>query len=113
MSIQLRCVLLFATLLLFISQGCQPESSSGTTQGTEDSDSTDIVINVPEGYELEELYVPSDHNMGTWVSLAEDDQGRMYAGDQHGHRQQHECDHQRTYQPGNQQTPPRITHHIE
>ncbi|NND05080.1 MAG: c-type cytochrome [Saprospiraceae bacterium] len=76
---------LLALFVIAFSQGCDPSTSDSVVQTNEETDSSAIVINVPDGFELEELYVPSDHNMGTWVSLAEDDQGRMYAGDQHGH----------------------------
>ncbi|MDX1666774.1 MAG: c-type cytochrome [Saprospiraceae bacterium] len=44
----------------------------------------EISFNLPAGFELEELYCPSCHEQGSWVALAEDDRGRMYASDQHG-----------------------------
>lgn len=40
--------------------------------------------NIPEGFELEELYRPSTHDQGTWVSLAEGQNGLFYACDQRG-----------------------------
>jgi len=43
-----------------------------------------IQYNVPEGYRLEVLYAPKDHEHGSWVSLAEAPDGQLYASDQWG-----------------------------
>lgn len=40
--------------------------------------------NIPEGFELEQLYHPSAHDQGTWVALAEGENGLFYACDQRG-----------------------------
>ncbi len=71
----LRGLILLLLIPFFIS--CSEESN-------EDAEKEEIVYNVPEGFELEELFVPSDHDMGTWVSLAEGENGIMYACDQFG-----------------------------
>lgn len=51
---------------------------------TEKEEEKPIVIDVPEGFELEDLYTPSDHNRGSWVSLTEGEDGVLYACDQYG-----------------------------
>lgn len=70
--------LLSAGLALLFS--CQPGDRS---QGSSDQAST-ISYNLPEGYELEVLYAPKEHQHGSWVSLAEAPGGIMYASDQWG-----------------------------
>ncbi|NND35405.1 MAG: hypothetical protein HKN76_22650, partial [Saprospiraceae bacterium] len=72
----------YACLLiaLFLLPGCSPGETSDN--GEEDED--EIVITVPDGFELDELFRPSDHDMGTWVALAEGPDDRFYASDQFG-----------------------------
>ena len=41
-------------------------------------------VKLPPGFEATLLYTPSDHEQGSWVSLANDDQGRLIASDQYG-----------------------------
>ncbi|GLR18947.1 hypothetical protein GCM10007940_35630 [Portibacter lacus] len=41
-------------------------------------------ISIPEGFVIEKLYTPSDHEQGSWVSITKDDTGRFYASDQFG-----------------------------
>ena len=43
-----------------------------------------ISFNLPAGFELEELYSPSDHEQGSWVSLAQGPGDLIYACDQYG-----------------------------
>tara|TARA_R110002167_G_scaffold36686_18_gene115909 strand:- start:3174 stop:5729 length:2556 start_codon:yes stop_codon:yes gene_type:complete len=43
-----------------------------------------IAFNLPTGFELEELYHPSAHGQGSWVSLAQSEEGVIYACDQYG-----------------------------
>ncbi len=43
-----------------------------------------IEFELPADFELEELYSASDHDQGTWVSLAEGPKGIMFACDQRG-----------------------------
>ena len=43
------------------------------------------VPNLPAGFSYDLLYSPSVAEQGTWVSLTFDDQGRLYASDQHGY----------------------------
>ena len=47
-------------------------------------ESEEIMLTIPEGFELEELFRPSDHKLGTWVSLAEGHNNQMFACDQWG-----------------------------
>lgn len=72
--------LLFYLALFFIAlSGCSLEKK---TAGEEEK--KPIVINVPDGFELEELYIPSEADRGSWVSLTEGEDGIMYACDQYG-----------------------------
>ncbi|MDF1824989.1 MAG: DUF1080 domain-containing protein [Verrucomicrobiales bacterium] len=41
-------------------------------------------IKVPEGFEVELLYSVPGGDQGSWVALANDDKGRIYASDQYG-----------------------------
>jgi putative heme-binding domain-containing protein len=41
-------------------------------------------ITIPEGFEIEKLYSPGEHEQGSWVSMTKDDKGRLYASDQYG-----------------------------
>ena len=41
-------------------------------------------LSLPEGFAYDFIYSPSEANNGTWVALAFDDTGRLYASDQHG-----------------------------
>ncbi len=77
-------LLLICCSFLFFG-ACSSDIENPDQSEQELADSTELVLNIPDEYELEELFVPSNHDMGTWVSLAEGPGGRMYAGDQHGH----------------------------
>ncbi|MGB5554199.1 MAG: c-type cytochrome [Flavobacteriaceae bacterium] len=44
----------------------------------------EIGINVPDGFQLEELYSPSKNDQGSWVALAQGPGNTMYACDQYG-----------------------------
>ncbi|MDA0196366.1 MAG: c-type cytochrome [Bacteroidetes bacterium] len=44
----------------------------------------EIQISVPDGFELEDLYSPSENDQGSWVSMAEGPNGLFYACDQYG-----------------------------
>lgn len=41
-------------------------------------------LKVLEGFQVEHLYSPSDHEQGSWVSMTFDDQGRLITSDQYG-----------------------------
>ncbi|MCB0853702.1 MAG: heme-binding protein, partial [Bacteroidetes bacterium] len=41
-------------------------------------------IVLPEGFEIEHLYSPEEHEQGSWVSITKDDKGRLIASDQYG-----------------------------
>ena len=61
---------------LFIAS-CQSLKPSG--------DEAPPSIDLPPGFVYEHLYSPSANDQGTWVALAFDDVGRLYASDQHGY----------------------------
>lgn len=43
-----------------------------------------ISIDLPTGFEIEELYSPSDHEQGSWVALAQGPEKTIFACDQYG-----------------------------
>jgi len=49
-----------------------------------DEKEKEITYEIPPGFELELLFSPKENNRGSWVSLAEGEDGIFYAGDQHG-----------------------------
>ncbi|MFH6604673.1 c-type cytochrome [Maribacter algicola] len=44
----------------------------------------DISLNVPNGFELEELYSPSENEQGSWVALAQGPDNWLFSCDQYG-----------------------------
>jgi putative heme-binding domain-containing protein len=62
------CLFLFA---------CQPTTEPPT-------EPMGVEISLPEGFEATLLYSPSAHDQGSWVSLTNDNQGRLIASDQYG-----------------------------
>ena len=69
----------FFCLLLGLCLACQNETQPDTNYSFGDTK-----INIPDGFELDRLLQPSNHDMGTWVSLAEAPNKTMYACDQWG-----------------------------
>ncbi len=67
---------LLCSLLLFTAS-CYNESSV-------DEDDTATAISLPPGFEIESLYSPGENERGSWVSLAQDDNGQFFACDQYG-----------------------------
>ncbi len=63
--------------LLFLS--CKNDGTS-----TSDEIEKSITFNLPDGFELEDLYHPSEHEQGSWVALAQGDNGQIFACDQYG-----------------------------
>jgi len=62
---------------LFLITACQePPETEPASEGPG--------ITVPEGFEVTELYSPSENGQGSWVSLTNDPQGRLIASDQYG-----------------------------
>ena len=76
----LLCLLVLFSLGLLITN-CAVEN----TVTESDEEQKPIVIDVPDGFELEDLYAPKDANRGSWVALEEGVNGIMYACDQYGH----------------------------
>ena len=68
---------LLLVLVLFVGLSCQTAQLTSNT-----TEYPDVVL--PPGFEYEHLYSPSVADQGTWVALAFDDSGRLYAADQHG-----------------------------
>lgn len=60
----------------------QQDLSSNTTE--EDDEEKEIVYNIPDGFELEILFSPQESNQGSWVALAEGENGTFYSSDQNG-----------------------------
>ena len=67
-------------------------SSFPTGSGSERNPSDEAIADNPkldklklqEGFKAEHLYSPSDNEMGSWVSMAFDDKGRLIVSDQYG-----------------------------
>lgn len=62
--------------VLFLTWSCSPDSVE---------EKKEITIDVPDGFVLDDLYTPSDHNRGSWVSLAQGPDSTLFACDQYGH----------------------------
>ena len=75
----------FTTLFLLLNilfLACQKEK---TEENTIDNDTPQKVeFNIPDGFELENLYHPNDKNQGSWVALTEGPNQLFYACDQRG-----------------------------
>lgn len=69
-------ILLYACLL-FVAVSCQ------STKDTAEEEAPPVV-NLQDGFSYDYLYAPTKFKKGTWVALAFDPEGRLYACDQHG-----------------------------
>jgi hypothetical protein len=54
------------------------------TEKSKDEAEKPIEFNLPENFELEELYQPSKHDQGSWVALTPGPKNDIYACDQYG-----------------------------
>ena len=70
-------VALFVLNFVFVS--CKPGATSN-----EPEEKNEIAFNLPEGFVLEDLYQPSEHEQGSWVAMAQGPQNIIYACDQYG-----------------------------
>ena len=61
----------------------RPDPNRGKAMGENKATPVDR-IKVPEGFKVELLYSVPNSEQGSWVSLAADDRGRIYACDQYG-----------------------------
>ena len=69
-------------LLILFLYACEETTTLAEESGDEEKE---LVINVPEGFELEDLYAPSENDRGSWVSLTEGPGQTLFACDQYGH----------------------------
>ncbi|WP_246160926.1 c-type cytochrome [Maribacter flavus] len=76
-SFFLRYIVMALSITILIS--CKDDTQNETT--TQDSE---IKLNIPDGFSLEEIYHPSAHDQGSWVSLAQGPNGIIYSCDQYG-----------------------------
>lgn len=72
---QLNKTITIVLALMFI--GCNTEKSKNDVEKP-------IEFNLPENFELEELYQPAKHEQGSWVALAKGSNNTIYACDQYG-----------------------------
>ena len=70
----IKTITILLTLVFF---GCNTEKSK-------DEAEKPIEFNLPENFELEELYQPSTHDQGSWVALTPGPNNDIYACDQYG-----------------------------
>ncbi len=68
-----------ALLLLLLVFSCE----TGTEKEVAINENT-IEFTIPEGFELEELYHPSEHGQGSWVAMAQGPDNTVFACDQRG-----------------------------
>ena len=76
---RITVLLLSITSVLFCS--CNLDSDNETPI-IEKITIDDIIL--PKGFVISKLYEPTDHEQGSWVSIAKDDKGNFYASDQYG-----------------------------
>jgi putative heme-binding domain-containing protein len=69
--------------ILCVFASCQTDLVPDTTTETEE-ETKEIVYNIPPDFELEILYNPLESNDGSWVALAEGENGTFFASDQNG-----------------------------
>ncbi|WP_170110541.1 c-type cytochrome [Flavilitoribacter nigricans] len=76
----------FSLLLLFFAACSSEVDVTQPSLADEDGEEEqkEIVYNIPEGFELEILFSPQESNQGSWVSLAEGENGTFYSSDQNG-----------------------------
>ncbi len=72
---------LFALFLFIFAGACKQEKEKEVVK--EPNPKTDK-ITLPDGFEIEHIYSPSDDKKGSWVSMTFDDKGRMITSDQFG-----------------------------
>jgi len=73
---------LFLIAISFFLTSCEDKTDTAAEEDEEKEE--EPVITVPDGFTLDELFRPSDHHFGTWVSLAEGPNNKFYACNQHG-----------------------------
>jgi len=67
------------TLLLLFATSCKKE-----VETSELGSNQKIAFNLPDGFELEQLYNPSLHDQGSWVAMAQGPKNKIFACDQYG-----------------------------
>lgn len=70
--------------LLFLLPACSNVSEDSAEDADSEDEEKEIVYDIPKGFELEELYHPKGSSHGSWVALAEGENGLFYASDQWG-----------------------------
>jgi len=70
--------------LIFLLPACTNTPTEEVEESADSEEEKEIVYEIPEGFELEELYHPKGHSHGSWVALAEGENGQFYASDQWG-----------------------------
>ncbi|XOV95337.1 MAG: c-type cytochrome [Bacteroidota bacterium] len=76
MKINPSAILSALIVILFVSSCAQPEKAQHPKIQK---------LKLQPGFAGEHLFSPSDHDMGSWVSMAFDDKGRLIASDQYGY----------------------------
>lgn len=78
--------IILLTALISFTFSCKKDNSKETSSLQEKNTVVldSISIDLPNGFELEELYSPSDHAQGSWVALAQGPDQTIFACDQYG-----------------------------
>ena len=73
---KIATTLIVLNILLFSCKNDSPKDSSKVQ--------SEIAFNLPDGFELEELYQPSSNEQGSWVAMAQGPNDIIYSCDQYG-----------------------------
>ena len=78
-----KLALFFAPLfLLLFAESCKQPAKDEPVR--EDNNPKTKKIVIPKGFAIDHIYSPSDNKVGSWVSMAFDDKGRLITSDQYG-----------------------------
>lgn len=71
--------LFFLLLIISLLPSCNQGNDSANPENSKTSR-----LKLPDGFKVDHLYSPSEHEQGSWVAMAFDDKGRLITSDQYG-----------------------------
>ncbi|HEX8038271.1 MAG TPA: heme-binding protein, partial [Chryseosolibacter sp.] len=71
--------LLFLLLIICSLPSCDRKDDSAKSENSKTSK-----LKLPDGFKVDHLYSPSEHEQGSWVAMTFDDKGRLITSDQYG-----------------------------
>ncbi|WPP52828.1 c-type cytochrome [Catalinimonas niigatensis] len=75
---------MFTLILFLLSAACNSVQDNASEQQAEPLPPKLEKLKLQSGFKAEHLYSPSENEMGSWVSMTFDDQGRLITSDQYG-----------------------------